>query len=600
MAYERLVTVFDEAEVAGDWVTPIHVLQSLSKTKAQVPLPDWLLMEAVWSSVQRKKRLHCGHPEHVAPRQFLCELETLTFWSQVVEFDLSFSLLDSSYLYAQGFNEGTCNSLSQFLAHPQSKQLSPHPLFNTRRYIKSEQLEKTPHHPLVHFFRHASGYQKKSPLPTPYFDCDWYRLNYLQGIPGVNPLLHYLSHCHEPGVQPGPHFNNDYVRQTQDLPVTADPLTHYLTELQRLGEAFCRQGFSPCPYFDRTYYLSRYPDINAAMKQSGFDPFLHFATMSTAEGRWGHPWLCQHRATPETLAHFAAKKRLAVLVLGMHRSGTSVLTRVISLLGMDLPSRLMVSDGNNETGYWESLELANIHDQILALLGSSWDGVLPVSDSQLLANPHAQSLLVNYVAREFVDSECFVLKDPRMCKLVPLWLSALQALNVQIKIVIAFRNPLEVALSLQKRNEFPLEKSYLLWLRHVLEAEQHSRGIDRCIVSYAQLLANHKTVIKQLESLFGAQWPINCSDAALAEISQFIDSKHYHQRVPKARVLTAQLPEWVAKTYAALHRLSKNGSDARALRVLNKISGAIQQADKIYAPVIANMAETAQAMTGTH
>src|SRR5271163_4686483 len=63
----------------------------------------------------------------------------------------------------------------------------------------------------------------------------------------------------------------------------------------------------------------------------------------------------------------------ALLVLGMHRSGTSALTRVFSLLGANLPKSVIGPDLNNQAGYWESVELNIIHDELLASAGSQWD-----------------------------------------------------------------------------------------------------------------------------------------------------------------------------------------------------------------------------------
>src|SRR5580658_5857134 len=63
----------------------------------------------------------------------------------------------------------------------------------------------------------------------------------------------------------------------------------------------------------------------------------------------------------------------ALLVLGMHRSGTSALTRVFSLLGADLPNNMLDANPTNEAGHWESLDLMVGHDELLASAGSRWD-----------------------------------------------------------------------------------------------------------------------------------------------------------------------------------------------------------------------------------
>jgi hypothetical protein len=75
------------------------------------------------------------------------------------------------------------------------------------------------------------------------------------------------------------------------------------------------------------------------------------------------------RASP---IRFDAARR-AVIVLGMHRSGTSALARVISLLGADLPNGLLKQGPENEAGFWESAKLVAIHDELLSSAGSSWD-----------------------------------------------------------------------------------------------------------------------------------------------------------------------------------------------------------------------------------
>ena len=87
----------------------------------------------------------------------------------------------------------------------------------------------------------------------------------------------------------------------------------------------------------------------------------------------------------------------AILVLGMHRSGTSALTRVLNLMGLDLPSGLMGPvENNNETGFWESQEIADIHDELLEEIGSSWDDCLRIPPQDLGSTPvreHAEKIL---------------------------------------------------------------------------------------------------------------------------------------------------------------------------------------------------------------
>src|SRR5918995_810916 len=68
----------------------------------------------------------------------------------------------------------------------------------------------------------------------------------------------------------------------------------------------------------------------------------------------------------------ALPRRVCILVVGSHRSGTSALARVISLLGCDLPKDLMPPSPANESGYWESNVVWHLNDKILASAGTDW------------------------------------------------------------------------------------------------------------------------------------------------------------------------------------------------------------------------------------
>src|SRR6266851_10203332 len=65
--------------------------------------------------------------------------------------------------------------------------------------------------------------------------------------------------------------------------------------------------------------------------------------------------------------------RQAILVLGMHRSGTSALTRALSLLGAALPKRVARATASNEAGHWEPERLVHLHDEMLGEAGQRWD-----------------------------------------------------------------------------------------------------------------------------------------------------------------------------------------------------------------------------------
>jgi hypothetical protein len=111
----------------------------------------------------------------------------------------------------------------------------------------------------------------------------------------------------------------------------------------------------------------------------------------------------------------------------MHRSGTSATTRVISLLGADIASDLIPPvRGENDRGFWESTEVVRIHDEVLNSVGRSWDSPLayPADWTETDAARRGQQRIGEEIAKNFANSRVFVVKDPRVARLLPLWLRA--------------------------------------------------------------------------------------------------------------------------------------------------------------------------------
>ena len=205
----------------------------------------------------------------------------------------------------------------------------------------------------------------------------------------------------------------------------------------------------------------------------------------------------KHRSRPHrraelagTAASFSDDLPRALLVLGMHRSGTSAVTRILSLLGADLPKTLMGPSPFNETGHWESQGLMEIHTRILLSAGSEWFDWRKFNPdwyrSPLAAD--FKQRLVAQLRKDYNGSRLFVVKDPRICRFVPLWLDVLAEFPASPAIVLPLRNPLEVSASLKRRDAMLSTKGLLLWLRHVLDAEASTRGLPRAIAPYDVLV----------------------------------------------------------------------------------------------------------------
>lgn len=221
----------------------------------------------------------------------------------------------------------------------------------------------------------------------------------------------------------------------------------------------------------------------------------------------------------------------AILVAGMHRSGTSAITRILNLLGLALPGNLMPASSKfNPTGFWESKDVVAINDHLLAGAASHWDEMFEFDIGALtpatLSKFHADvsQLLEGGLASE----ECFVIKDPRIARTLPLWLEAFRRCQHDVKIIIPVRHPLEVTASLARRDAFSVDKSVYLWLRYMLDSIRYSVDDGYGIVVYEELIQDWRASIERLRQELQITWPIDVVTATPA-INKFInrDLRHH-------------------------------------------------------------------------
>jgi len=220
----------------------------------------------------------------------------------------------------------------------------------------------------------------------------------------------------------------------------------------------------------------------------------------------------------------------SLVVLGIHRSGTSALAGVLSLLGIELGDALMPAmEGINPKGFWEHAEIVSIHDQLLDVLGSSWDDESPLPDqwwhSSLVAP--LRDRIISILRRDFGNLPVWLIKDPRTCRLLPMWHEILSELACQPLFILTLRNPAEVAQSLRKRDDLAEEASCLLWLTYMLDAEFQTREQHRVFVAYEHLLTDWRDTVTNIGQTLNFTWPVSAEDAA-HNIESFLDSSLHH------------------------------------------------------------------------
>lgn len=242
----------------------------------------------------------------------------------------------------------------------------------------------------------------------------------------------------------------------------------------------------------------------------------------------------------------------ALVVTGMHRSGTSATTRALSLLGAALPRNLMQPQADNQKGFWESDIAVALNDTLLSELGCSWDDVLAY-----LAPREAMALDESVITRihrviqaDYARAGSIVLKDPRTALLLDPWLAGLERNRYAPRVVICVRNPLEIAASLGARNGFSTGRSLLLWLAHVLAAEKSSRGRPRVFIQYDDMLEDWRAQMRRVQAVVDFPFP-RWTPATELEIDSFISPSDRHHVIQRAVVQTrADVPNWVKEAFA--------------------------------------------------
>jgi GT2 family glycosyltransferase len=236
-----------------------------------------------------------------------------------------------------------------------------------------------------------------------------------------------------------------------------------------------------------------------------------------------------------TARHIGLAGSTAIIVLGMHRSGTSALAGTLHHLGVALGHRLMKATPDNPRGYWEHLDLVDAHHQLMAGFGLAWDDVwaMPHGYAESDAAIQARRKLATVVARDFAGTPLWALKDPRMCRLVELWLPLLDEAAVEARFILMLRHPGDVAASLAARDRLGAARAGLLWLRHVLEAERGTRGRRRAIVHYEDLVAGGgwRDAMARIAGEIGIAWPDSASEAA---VDDYLAPELRHHRTAEA------------------------------------------------------------------
>ena len=272
------------------------------------------------------------------------------------------------------------------------------------------------------------------------------------------------------------------------------------------------------------------------------------------------------------------KKKRIIALIGVQRSGTSAITRGLQVLGVDLGNFYgpNVVGQDNEKGYFEDFEISHLDVSMLNSIGYTWDNpVLPVFDDNtrqvLSAFYHIGA---NILQRRLESTDLFGFKDPLIARLLPLWNDIFKDEGAEVYYIIACRNPLSTAKSMQKRDGFDIVKGCYIWLGYITASLIHSAGYKRIVVDYDELMKDPEKQLgrtaERLNLKFDAESPefIEYKESFLSE-----SLRHASFAISDLAV-NSGVPPKIAELYVLLKRIAMDEisiDDIEAAAKINKI-----------------------------
>jgi hypothetical protein len=251
-----------------------------------------------------------------------------------------------------------------------------------------------------------------------------------------------------------------------------------------------------------------------------------------------------------------AARPVALFVLGVPRSGTSALTRVLALCGATLPAGLAGTNSGNPLGYWEPRASLRLNYTILRRHGSEpFDPTLRLQEDDAFGAEENAACIAKI--RAFLTTlpaaPLVVIKDLQITALSGMWFEAACLAEFDIAVVIPVRHPQEVIASLAAFNRASPELASALWLKYNLLAERHTRALPRVFVDYANLLDDWRREITRISAALAID--LNTRDEGAIE--EFLTPDLQRQR--HCGPVTDRFgTDWMSAVYEALRAAARD------------------------------------------
>ncbi|WP_017931046.1 glycosyltransferase [Robiginitomaculum antarcticum] len=290
-----------------------------------------------------------------------------------------------------------------------------------------------------------------------------------------------------------------------------------------------------------------------------------------------------------------------IVIIGMHRSGTSALTGVLTRLGASEPNNPLPANEFNSRGYGESRGVTQLNDRMLQSVGAGWTDLAEVTkeEERILKSENFAEEILNVIKDEYAADKIIALKDPRISRIANFWSDALKQNEAFApKYLISLRHPNEVAKSLNHRDNMNLERGLALWLRYNLDAEFQTRREVRCFVRYESLLTDWEQEFSRIKKQVELR-DFNVTKKTRERVDSFLskDLKNHESDIERSASAT-ELVSLSEEVYEILSSAaSSNKISEKHTRRLNKIRQELNFAGRVYGSLLAKTEYYARALS---
>lgn len=264
---------------------------------------------------------------------------------------------------------------------------------------------------------------------------------------------------------------------------------------------------------------------------------------------------------------------MPVAIIGMHRSGTSLVAHLLNRGGLNLgrEDELIGASPDNPDGYWEHIGFHRVNESVLTELGGGWDNppAMPKQwgeDARLAPYAiEARRLIASF------DQEPWGWKDPRTSITLRLWLELIP----ELKVVVCVRNPLEVAVSLNRRGMFSYSNALKLWQTYNERILAACDSEQMIITDYSEFFSRPEAELERVLAHLGLRAPTE----TIQDAAKLCRAELRHVRFEFSHLLDVHVRDEIVELYAAMSGSTiaggRNGAAASELRQPDRASARI-------------------------